>query len=132
MTDLSTLQEWLVRYERAWRSNDPRQIGELFTEDAVYRWRPWDEGSDVARGRDAIVNAWLEHPDDPSTWSLDCEVLAVTGDLGDARCVTKYGRPGEQPARIYHNVWLVRLTDGRCRSFVEYYMTQPDADTAAS
>ena len=80
MTDLAALREWLDRYERAWRSNDAADIAGLFSADAIYRWRPWDTAEHgAASGRDAIVEAWLAEPDDPSGWSLECEALAVNG-----------------------------------------------------
>ena len=126
MTTIAVLRGWLDRYERAWRSNDRADAAALFTEDAVYRWRPWDTLADAAQGRDAIVEAWLNDPDDPGTWSLECEPLAVDGSLGVARCVTRYAKTDRQPARTYYNLWLVDLADdGRCRDFVEYYMENP-------
>jgi ketosteroid isomerase-like protein len=119
MTDRDALARWLDRYVEAWRSNDAETIGSLFTDDAVYRWHPYDEGDDVARGRDAIVRAWLEEPDEPDSWELTFEPLATTGDLGVARAVTTYTDDG----RTYHNIFLVRLDDdGRCSDFVEYFM----------
>jgi len=127
MTDPATFDRWLERYSAAWRSNDGEQIGSLFTDDAVYRWHPYDEGDDVARGREAIVLAWLEEPDDPGSWELSYERLAVDGDLGVARCVTTYADTGEG-GRIYHNLFLVRLDGGgRCFDFVEYFMRVPNA-----
>jgi ketosteroid isomerase-like protein len=60
------VQEWLDHYLEAWSSNDPAQIGALFTEDAVYSYRPWQSEKHSARGREAIVSGWLEQPDDPS------------------------------------------------------------------
>ena len=126
MTDAAAFDRWLERYVDAWRSNDAEKIGSLFSDDAVYRWHPYDEGDDVARGRDAIVRAWLEEPDEPGSWELDWERLAVDGDLGVARCVTTYADTGEGP-RVYHNIFLVRLDDeGRCVDFVEYFMRVPD------
>ena len=95
MTNAAAFDGWLERYADAWRSNDAERIGALFSDDAVYRWHPYDEGDDVARGREAIVSAWLEEPDDPGSWELACERLAVDGDLGVARCVTSYADTGE-------------------------------------
>ncbi len=121
MTDLDALAAWLDRYAEAWRSNDAELIGALFADDAVYRWHPYDEGDDVARGRDAIVRAWLAEPDDPGSWELSTEPLATTGDLGVARAVTTY-----DDGAVYHNIFLVRLDDdGRCSDFVEYFMKAP-------
>lgn len=121
MTDVDALGRWLDRYAAAWKSNDPDQIGALFTDDAVYRWHPYDEGDDVAHGREAIVEGWLAEPDEPDSWELTYEPIAATGDLGVARCVTTYA-----DGTRYHNIFLVRLDDeGRCSDFVEYFMKVP-------
>ncbi|MGH2488628.1 MAG: nuclear transport factor 2 family protein [Candidatus Limnocylindria bacterium] len=131
MTTVAALADWLDRYEQAWRNNDAAQIADLFTEDAVYRWHPWEEPSDGADGRDEIVQAWLDQPDDPDDWTLGCEPLAVNGELGVARCVTRYRATARGPARVYHNIWLVSLTDdGRCSEFTEYYMKEPTEESA--
>ncbi|MGZ8502577.1 MAG: YybH family protein [Candidatus Limnocylindrales bacterium] len=126
MTDIAALRDWLDRYERAWRSNDPVDIAALFTADAVYRWRPWDS-PDAAHGGEAIVQAWLEEPDDPTSWTLECEPLAVNGDLGIARCVARYRATERRAApTVYDSIWLVQLTDeGRCRDFTEHFMERP-------
>ena len=50
------VQAWLDAYVAAWRSNDAAAIGELFAEDAEYRYHPYDE---PLRGRQAIVDSWL-------------------------------------------------------------------------
>ena len=47
---------WLQAYVDAWRSYDPAAIAALFTDDARYRYHPWD---DPVEGRDAIVADWL-------------------------------------------------------------------------
>jgi ketosteroid isomerase-like protein len=131
MTTVTALADWLDRYEQAWRNNDAKQIADLFTDDAVYRWHPWEEPSDGADGSDEIVQAWLDQPDDPDDWTLDCEPLAVNGELGVARCVTRYRATARGPARVYHNIWLVSLTDdGRCSEFTEYYMKEPTEESA--
>ncbi|MEX1277435.1 MAG: nuclear transport factor 2 family protein [Chloroflexota bacterium] len=131
MTTVAALADWLDRYEQAWRNNDAAQIRALFTDDAVYRWHPWEEPADGADGSEEIVQAWLEQPDDPDDWTLECEPLAVNGDLGVAPCVNRNRAPARPPARVYHNVWLVSLTDdGRCSEFTEYYMKEPTEETA--
>ena len=65
MTDLAKLDDWLHRYEHAWRSNDPADIAGLFTDDAVYRYHPWEDADARVVGRSAIVDSWLKDPDDP-------------------------------------------------------------------
>ncbi|HEY7450993.1 MAG TPA: nuclear transport factor 2 family protein [Candidatus Limnocylindria bacterium] len=131
MTTLAALTDWLDRYEQAWRNNDPDQIRDLFTEDAVYRWHPWEDGGDAAEGAEDIVQAWLEQPDDPDDWTLECEPVAVNGEVGVARCVTRYRATARGPARVYHNIWVLSLDDdGRCSDYTEYYMKEPTEETA--
>lgn len=126
MADLQTLGLWLDGYAKAWRSNDEETIAALFTQDAVYRWHPWDEGDASAQGRDAIISSWMEEPDEPDAWELSCEPLAVNGDLGVARCVTRYLTTADEPETTYHNIFVVRLTDdGRASEFTEYFMKEP-------
>jgi len=128
MTDLAALQAWVDRYRAAWRSSDPNDIAALFTEDATYRWNPFGRDQDGAMGREAIVAAWLETPDDPNTWALSSMPLAVNGDLGVIRCTVNYTADAvnREAAETWHNIWIVRLTaDGRCSDFTEHYMKAP-------
>jgi hypothetical protein len=123
MTDRKALQHWLDNYEKAWRSNDAETIGALFTDDAVYRWHPWDDG---IVGREAIVSAWLDDTDEPDAWTMSCEAFAVDDDRGVARCTTTYLATEDDPETVYHNIFLVRLgDDGRCDDFTEYFMKEP-------
>jgi ketosteroid isomerase-like protein len=131
MTSETALVDWLDRYEQAWRTNDSDQIRGLFTEDAVYRWHPWEEPSDGADGADEIVEAWLEQPDDPDDWSMECEPVAVDGDVAVARCVIRYRATARGPARVYHNIWVLTLEDdGRCSDYLEYFMKEPTEESA--
>ena len=49
------VQAWLDRYVEAWRTYDRATIEALFTEDAVYGYRPWDSDEHTVRGRTAIA-----------------------------------------------------------------------------
>ena len=126
MSELEELGEWLDRYQIAWRSNDPDLIAALFSEDAVYRWHPWEDTRSGARGQSEIVEAWLKDPDEPGTWDLRCVPVAVNEGEGVARCVTRYAASEDKPERVYHNIFLIRLEpDGRCSDFTEFFMEEP-------
>ncbi len=77
------VQVWLDRYVAAWKSFDPAEIGDLFSEDAEYRYHPWDE---PLRGRDAIVADWVEPGGDattrdaPGTYDAEYRPFAIEGD----------------------------------------------------
>ena len=123
---LDELQNWLDRYVDAWRANDPETIAELFSEDAVYSFHPYDEGEASARGREQIVAAWLETPDDPASWEASYQAFAVDGDRAVATGTSRY-LAGEKEERFYHNCFLMRFdSDGRCAEFTEFYVRRPN------
>ena len=122
--DEARFQHWLDGYVDAWRTYDPAAIGDLFSEDATYRYHPWDEGEEALRGREAIVAAWLGHRDEPGSWTATYRPWLVAGDAAVAVGVSRYlGADRETIAREYHNVFLSRFdAEGRCREFTELYM----------
>lgn len=132
--DRQRVQDWLDRYVEAWRSYDPAAIGDLFADDATYRYHPYDEGDDVVHGREAIVRAWVEPEgnassrDEPGTYDAKYEAWAVDGDravaVGWSRYWTDPSRATERA--LYHNVYLLRFDDdGRCAELTEYYVKRP-------
>ena len=122
------VRDWLDRYIAAWRSYDPDAIGDLFAEDAEYRYRPYDEPE---RGRATIVKDWVEPAggastrDAPDSWDAHYEPYVVEGDRAVATGWSRYFATADTPEKLYHNVYLLEFDgDGRCRSFIEYYVLQ--------
>jgi ketosteroid isomerase-like protein len=121
-----SVQDWLERYVRAWQTYDPDAIGDLFSDDAEYRYAPW--GLPV-RGRDAIVGSWLAPDGDASerdqagSYAASYVPWLVDGNRAVAVGTSEYFTgPGGPVARRYHNVFLLEFdAEGRCRSFVEWY-----------
>jgi hypothetical protein len=123
--DRSAVQAWLDRYVAAWRANARGPIEALFTEDAAYRFHPYDGEDDVVRGSSAIANAWLENPDEPDSWDARYEPFAVDGERAVATGYSHYRVRGDKDERTYHNVFLLEFAaDGRCRAFTELYMRE--------
>src|SRR5438552_4111330 len=123
------IQAWLDRYLDAWRTYDPQKIADLFSEDAEYRYHPWDEPE---RGRETIVRGWLEPAgnasdrDAPGSYDAHYEPYAVEGDRAVAVGRSRYTRPDGSFRALYHNVFLLRFDlEGRCRSFTEFFVEQP-------
>lgn len=105
-------------YRAAWTSNEPADIRRLFTEDAEYRYNPWDP---PAAGLDAIVASWLESKDEPGAWTFEWHPLTREG-----RIATVEGRTLYLDGRAYRNLWVIVLEDdGRASSFTEWYMREP-------
>lgn len=117
----AAFQDWLDQYVTAWKSNDPQQIGDLFSEDCEYRYHPH---SDPVVGRQAIVADWLKDPDDPTGFDARYEPLAIDGDNHVSRGWSRYFAPdGKTLADEYFNIYLCQFDDqGRCRSFTEWWM----------
>lgn len=119
------VQAWLDRYIEAWRANRAELIEPLFSEDAVCRYRPYGGNARASFGRDAIVAAWLDEPDDPASWEAKYAPYAVDEDRAVATGVSRYFAKEEEPERVYHNVFLLRFDpDGRCSDFSEYWMLE--------
>jgi uncharacterized protein (TIGR02246 family) len=121
------LKEWVEAYIRAWNSNDPAEIGALFTEDALYHTEPFAE---PWRGREQIVKRWLERKDEPGQATFEWRELIATPETAIIVGTATY----REPPRFYSNLWVIRLDDeGRCQEFTEWWMEQPrNEDRAAS
>ena len=119
------VQVWLDRYVAAWMSYDREAIGELFAEDAEYRYHPWDD--EPVKGRAAIVENWLENRDEPGSWDAHYDVWTLDGDRASAIGESRYVNPDGSFRTLYYNNWLLRFdAHGRCIDFVEYYMELPE------
>jgi ketosteroid isomerase-like protein len=120
-------QRWLDAYVEAWKTYDERAIGELFADEASYRYHPWDDDTETLRGRAAIVSNWLGDRDEPGTWSAEYGAWAIDGDRAVAVGVSRYLRANGSLDREYHNVFLCRFDDdGRCTEFTELFMRRTD------
>lgn len=125
MVDEKHAQRWLDAYARAWETYDPAAIGDLFSEDAEYRFYPWAEGDDVARGRQAIVESWLKDKDKPGTYTGEYRPLLVHANTAIGVGVSRYYTDASRSTleREYHNLWVMEFDDaGKCRSYTEWYM----------
>ena len=113
------LQAWLDAYVAAWHSYDRDTIADLFAADATYRYHPYD---DPEQGRDAIIEDWLEDPDEPGSWEARYEPLLVEGDRAVATGETRYS-----DGQTFSNLFVLEFDgEGRCRSFTEWFMEQPE------
>ncbi len=127
------VQDWLDRYIRAWQTYDETEIRTLFSTDAEYRYHPWDQ---PVSGLEAIVADWLapggaaSGRDAAGTWTARYEPWIVAGDRAVAIGETAYFTDATQTveSRRYWNSWQLEFApDGRCRSFVEWFMQRKKA-----
>ena len=64
MSSLDAVTAWIENYRKAWESNDPRDIGDLFAEDGAYFTEPFAK---PWLGREAIVENWIKNADQPGS-----------------------------------------------------------------
>lgn len=121
-------QAWLDRYVVAWRTYDPEAIGDLFSEDAEYRYHPWN---DPVRGRAEIVRAWTgpegeeSARDDPNSWRASYRPMLVAGDRVISTGTSEYFEPDGSRRELYYNLFVMRFDEaGRCADFTEWFMKE--------
>jgi len=121
MIDHRSVTRWLQDYVSAWKSYDPQAIRALFSENATYRYNPYDE---PVRGREAITANWLENRDAPNTYAAEYKPIAVDGDTAVANGRTRYFEAdGKTLKRQFDNIFVLRFDDeGRCTEFCEWFM----------
>lgn len=118
-----SLQVWLDKYVEAWRTYDPAQIGDLFSEDALYFYSPFDE-QNPKQGREAIVADWLAEPNPVDSWEARYVPVAVEGNVGVAQGRTRYFKPDDGSIeREFDNIFVLHFDEaGRCKRFTEWFM----------
>lgn len=116
---------WLSDYVEAWKTYDADKIGALFSDDAEYRYHPYDE---PLKGRDAIVKGWLEDRDVAGTYDGSYRTIAVDEQVAVATGASTYrSSPSDETVdRVYENCYILEFDDdGLCRSFTEWYVKRP-------
>jgi uncharacterized protein (TIGR02246 family) len=122
MTTTDEVAAWVDAYNRAWISNEADDIAAIFTDDAVYEFRPNDP--EPWRGRDEIVQGWVGEPDAPETWTLETQILGVLADdTAIVQAVVEYldDRP------VYDDLWLIELENGKARRFTEWAVKRSES-----
>jgi hypothetical protein len=121
------VERWIAAHDAAWRANDPRAIGDLFSVDGVYHLGPFEgpwRGMDGPfRGREAIVAGWLAGADTTERFSATEKVLAIVGWRAVVERVITYLGADGRPVERYGCVWLLDFdADGRCREYQERFV----------
>jgi uncharacterized protein (TIGR02246 family) len=115
--DRARVATWMEAFRRAWISNDPVEVADLFAADAVYVIDPF---ADAWVGRDEIVRRWTAGISQQV--ELEYEIQALEGDVAVIHWVVVTRNAGD-PVRVqYDGVVLLRFAgDGRCRELREWY-----------
>jgi hypothetical protein len=110
------VQAWLDAYVKAWRSNHEAEIRDLFAPDATYAFHPYEQ---PVRRADAIAAAWLDEPDEPTSWEASYAPSLIDGERAIATGETRYLTSN----RVFSNLFELEFdADMRCTRFVEWYV----------
>jgi SnoaL-like domain len=122
------VEDWIRRYERAWRTPGTEMLRELFTAGATYLQSPY---RDPVVGLEAIGAMWEDErvaPDEE--FELTSEIFAVEGDQAVARVDVVYRDPRRREE--FRDVWLMRFEAGRCEHFEEWPFWPEKSYTASA
>jgi hypothetical protein len=120
----SLVVDWLKAYTNAWETYSPGAIGDLFTDDAIYSYHPFD---DPVVGREAIVESWLKDKDAPGTFIADYAPIAIDGNVAVVNGRSSYFKDSSRRelTKEWDNIFVIEFDgDGRCRSFREWYVAR--------
>jgi hypothetical protein len=110
------VEDWIRRYERAWRTPGTESLRDLFTDRATYRQAPY---RDPVVGLEAIGAMWERERVGPDEeFELTSEVFAVEGERAVATVEVLYRDPRRREE--FRDVWLMLFEDGRCAHFEEW------------
>jgi hypothetical protein len=110
------VEDWIRRYERAWRAPGTEALRELFTDGATYLQAPY---RDPVVGLEAIAGMWERERVGPDEeFDMTSEVFAVEGEQAVATVEVLYRDPRRREE--FRDVWLMRFEDGRCAHFEEW------------
>ena len=112
-------EQWMEKYIRRQEQGDPEVIKELWAQDGVYWWGPFQE---PRHGMQAVYEHHKNALSHQSAWKCDYTVLATSENCGVARfrLTLNDHTPGEP--NTYDGIFLVHLNDeGKCTLFEEWY-----------
>jgi hypothetical protein len=121
MTDRAVVNDWLARYERAWRSPGTEALTEVFTDTASYVPSPWK--SSIV-GMPSLRRFWEAARSGPGEgFRMISAIVAIDGHTAAVRVHVDY-EDGER----WRDLWLITLNDaGLCEHFEEWPFA-PDQD----
>ncbi len=113
----AAFSSWLDAYKHAWEAEDPIAAGEIFTDDATYQEKPFDE---PMRGRQAITDYWSGNVTEQNNVQFGYEVLATTDEIGVARWWASFDDHSSKAHVKLDGIFVVHLdSEKRCTQLQE-------------
>lgn len=110
---------WLEKYLRCQEQHKPEIIKEIFAEDGVYWWGPFNE---ARHGVEAIYQHHKKALSHQENIKYTYEILATTDDYGIAKFYLTLKDLAPNEPETYDGIFLVYLNDSnKCTLFQEWY-----------
>jgi hypothetical protein len=114
--------DWLETWGRAWRTNDPAEIGALVPD--TFTWvTPFVE---VVRDRQTLVDRWVKTGNTESDVETDYEILALDDERGICRYSATYLKNKTTRVQAEYVLMVSLDEDGRCKEFHEWGSASSD------
>jgi hypothetical protein len=119
--DRGQVNEWVVAYERVWRTAGTEALAAIFSPQVGYRQGPYGE---PVVGLLSMARMWeAEREGADEVFGMVNDVVAVEGDTAVVRVEVEYGDPVTEQ---YRDLWILSFDDdGRCRWFEEWPFPRP-------
>ena len=112
-------EQWIERYGAAWAARDGARFAQLFEEDAIYYWTPFDEPQ---KGRDEITAAFNAAVGRQRDIEFGARVLYVQANLGAAHWTCSLTRAATGKRVHIDGIFVVQFSDhGKALSFREWW-----------
>ncbi|MFN2526866.1 MAG: nuclear transport factor 2 family protein [Actinomycetota bacterium] len=128
--DDQAFHKWLTKYGEVWESRYPEGVADLYSEDVLYYWTPFEEPK---RGRQEIVAASREATSRQENIHFRYEVIAVEENKGWARWWCSFRRvPEGHPVRIDGILQATFDEHGLCTEFREWWHGEEPSSESSS
>ncbi|MGH2652286.1 MAG: nuclear transport factor 2 family protein [Actinomycetota bacterium] len=112
---------WLAAYGKAWETQDPDAAVALFTPEATYQEKPFDE---PMRGREAIREYWATGAGHQREVRFDSRILSVEPAVG--HWWASYTATATGELTKLDGIFLLEFDDeGLCTSLREWWHATP-------
>lgn len=121
MADRTAVNDWIARYERAWRAPGTEALAALFDDAVIYVTSPW---ATPILGLASLRRFWDAARTGPDeSFRMTSDIAAVEGSTAVVRVHVDY-----DDGQRWRDLWLLTLDDqGRCEHFEEWPFA-PDQD----
>ena len=120
--DQKNFKSWLDLYGRAWKTKNPNLIKKLFTQDATYQEKSFE---DPIMGIDSITEYWSLVSQTQENVNFCYDILSVDGNQGIAHWSASFIRRQPQTRIELDGIFVINLNpENKCINFREWWQSK--------